>query len=359
MFSGGLFPVARPPDNPGAATICPLELFAVLPVVASASGSDASFRGHVIMAERDLFGFGGKPSVAVLANKRSGLGGRGGQAVNAIVTAISAHGVYPRIFMAGSGHLAEAVAACKAHDPDVVVVIGGDGTILAAAEAFMGTHTALAIIPQGTVNQLARDLLIPLDATLAIAALATGTQRAIDVGCVNDRAFLCTSVIGPLAKLQRYREEARGRVLATILSFLRTGLKAMTLRPATLAIRDDRSAWTEETRGVIVSVNPLAEMVSRVPFRETLDSGLLAVYAARERGYLTLFKLAAAIFAGRARIDPDIAFRETPVLTIDARREWLTILNDGEIRRLRTPLHFAVKPGALRVVVPQPPAAAP
>lgn len=306
------------------------------------------------MAETGIFGIDGTPSVAVLANSRSGFGGRGSRAVEAIVASITARGVYPRIFMAGGGRLAEAIAACKDQAPDIVVVLGGDGTILAVAEAFCDTKTALAIVPQGTVNQLARDLLIPLDPVLAVAALVDGERRAIDVGMVNGKLFLCTSVIGPLAKLQRYREEARGRMGATMLSFLRTGMKAMTLRPAALAIRDDRSAWTEETRGVIVSVNPLAEIVSRVPFREKLDAGLLAVYAARERGYLTLFKLAASIFGGRARNDPDIAYRETPVLTIDARRQWLTILNDGEIRRVKTPLRFAVKPGALAVIVPRP-----
>lgn len=311
------------------------------------------------MAETGIFGIGGTPTVAVLANRRSGFGGQGSRAVEAIVAAISAHGVYPRIFMAGGGRLAEAIAACKEQEPDIVVVLGGDGTILAVAEAFCDTKTALAIVPQGTVNQLARDLLIPLDPALAIAALVDGERRAIDVGEVNGKLFLCTSVIGPLAKLQRYREEARGRLGATMVSFLRTGMKAMTLRPAKLAIRDDRSAWTEETRGVIVSVNPLAEIVSRVPFRDKLDAGLLAVYAARERGYLTLFKLATAIFAGRARNDPDIAYCETPVLTIDTSREWLTILNDGEIRRVRTPLRFGVKPAALKVIVPKPAETAP
>ncbi|MGU9982325.1 diacylglycerol/lipid kinase family protein [Phreatobacter sp. HK31-P] len=307
------------------------------------------------MADKGIFGFGSTPSVAVLANRSSGLGGNGGQPVDAIVAAISAFGIYPHIYMARGGRLQEAIAACQAQTPDVVVVLGGDGTILAAAEAFAGTATALAIVPQGTVNQLARDLLIPLEPARAIAALASGDQRSIDVGMVNDHAFLCTSVIGPLAKLQRYREEARGRMGATVLSFLRTGMKAMTLRPAKLAIRDGRSAWTEETRGVIVSVNPLAEIVSRVPFRERLDAGLLAVYAARERGYLTLFRLAASIFAGRARHDADIGYCETPVLAIDTQREWLTILNDGEIRRVKTPLRFEVRPGALKVIVPRPP----
>jgi diacylglycerol kinase family enzyme len=306
------------------------------------------------MAPQGIFGFDRPPSVAILANGGSGLGGKGSTAVNAVASVVAGYGIYPRIFMAKGRRLKDAITACKASTPDLVVVMGGDGTILAAAEAFIGTGTAIAVVPQGTVNQLARDLLIPLDPAAAIAALAVGRLAAIDVGTVNGHAFLCTSVIGPLAKLQRYREEARGRLGATLVSFLKTGMKAMTLRPARLVIRDGPNSWTEETRGVIVSVNPLAEIVSRIPFRNRLDGGTLAVYAARERGFFTLFRLAASIFAGRARNDAAIGYHEAPSLTVDAQREWLTILNDGEIRRVRTPLTLAVKPGALRVVVPSP-----
>ena len=129
------------------------------------------------MAEDGIFGFDGTPSVAILANRSSGLNGRGA-AVDAIVSTLSRFGVYPRIFMARGGKLAEAIAACKAQAPDVVVVTGGDGTILAVAEAFLGTPTIIAVVPQGTVNQLARDLLIPLLPDAAIEALVSGEVRA-------------------------------------------------------------------------------------------------------------------------------------------------------------------------------------
>ena len=302
--------------------------------------------------EERIFGLPPGLKAAVLANASSGLRRRTAEAVDTAAEALARHGIYPRVFLARRGRLGEALTACRLEEPDLLIVIGGDGTILSAAEAFLGSRTVLAIVPGGTVNQLARDLGLSLDPVAAVDQLAAGMVRRIDVGTVNGRAFLCTAVVGPLAKLQRYREEARGRFWATLGAFFVTGLKAVTLRPATLKIHHGAEAWIEETRGVIVSVNPLAETVSRVPLRERLDGSMLAIYAARERGYFSLFRMAAAILAGRARTHPHVGYHEADELQIDARRRTLIVLNDGEARRLATPLRLAVQPGALSVVAP-------
>lgn len=291
-------------------------------------------------------------SVAILANRSSGLTSRTGQAVDVAVSTLAAHGLYPRVFMAKHGRLGEALAACRRDDPDLVVVIGGDGTILAAAEAFLETGTPLAIVPLGTVNQLARDLAIPLDPELAMAALAGGTLQSIDVGRVNGRAFLCTCVVGPLARLQRYREQARGRLPATLLAIATTLMKAFSLRPMRLVLGDGARTWREDSRGVIVSVNPFLTQPSRIPKRGRLDGGRLAVYAARDNGRLTLMKMAAAILAGRAGDNAGIVYHEAPAITIAARRRRVTVLNDGEVRLLATPLRFDLRPRALRLLVP-------
>ncbi|WP_170182113.1 diacylglycerol/lipid kinase family protein [Phreatobacter stygius] len=311
------------------------------------------------MADNLVFGMTGDASVAILANRSSGLTARTAEAVDVAVSMLAGHGFYPRLFMARRGGLEEALAACRAHEPDLVFVIGGDGTILAAAEAFLGTDTRLAIVPLGTVNQLARDLDIPLDPALAVASFVGGSIRAIDVGMVNGRAFLCTSVVGPLAKLQRYREQARGRLPATLLAIVTTILKAFRLRPMRLVLGDGARTWREDSRGVIVSVNPFLRQPSRIPRRASLDGGRLAIYAARDNGRLTLMKMAAAILAGRAEDNANIVYHEAPAIRIGARRRRITVLNDGEIRLLPMPLQFKLMPGALRVLAPGQSVAAP
>ena len=94
---------------------------------------------------------------------------------------------------AGSAAMArDAVAA----GVDVLVVLGGDGLAHTAVQACAGSPTALAVIPAGTGNDLARALAAPADplaATLLTAdALRTGHTRAIDLGRVSGGSWFAT-----------------------------------------------------------------------------------------------------------------------------------------------------------------------
>lgn len=69
---------------------------------------------------------------------------------------------------------------------DVVVAVGGDGTVRAVAEVLAGTEVALGIVPQGTGNLLARNLGVPLDdVTAALERVQDGEPRSIDIGWVE------------------------------------------------------------------------------------------------------------------------------------------------------------------------------
>ncbi|MCT9819828.1 diacylglycerol kinase family protein [Microbacterium sp. W1N] len=66
---------------------------------------------------------------------------------------------------------------------DAVLVAGGDGTVRAVSEAMSGSGVPLTIVPSGTGNLLARNLLLPLtDADAMIATAFDGDKRPIDVG---------------------------------------------------------------------------------------------------------------------------------------------------------------------------------
>lgn len=91
----------------------------------------------------------------------------------------------------GRGMATDAVeAGC-----DIVIAVGGDGTVRAVAEALAATEVALGIVPQGTGNLLARNLGVPLDSIgSALERVRDATPQHIDMGWVDfdgqSRAFM-------------------------------------------------------------------------------------------------------------------------------------------------------------------------
>jgi len=79
---------------------------------------------------------------------------------------------------------------------DIIVGIGGDGTIHQIASVLVGTDVPLGIVPTGSGNGLARSLGIPLLINKALKLITTGEVHEIDVGSVNGRHFFSTSGFG-------------------------------------------------------------------------------------------------------------------------------------------------------------------
>ena len=88
------------------------------------------------------------------------------------------------------------------------MVGGGDGSVRTVASVLAGTDVPLGILPLGTFNHFARDLGLPLDPSQAVAVLAFGALRSVDLGSMNGEIFLNNSSIGlyPFLVLERERQ---------------------------------------------------------------------------------------------------------------------------------------------------------
>lgn len=98
------------------------------------------------------------------------------------------------------GHATRLAAAAAVEGTDVVVVLGGDGTLNEAANGLAGTTTALAAVPGGSTNVFARTLGLPddpIEATgVLLDALASNSIKRVGLGSVNGRYFLFHVGIG-------------------------------------------------------------------------------------------------------------------------------------------------------------------
>ncbi len=98
------------------------------------------------------------------------------------------------------GHATRLAQGATAAGVDVVVVLGGDGTLNVAANGLAGTGCALAPLPGGSTNVFARTIGLPNDPIEAtgvlLDALARGSIRRVGLGSVNGRYFLFHTGVG-------------------------------------------------------------------------------------------------------------------------------------------------------------------
>lgn len=92
----------------------------------------------------------------------------------------------------GCGQSRAAVAA----GVELLFVCGGDGTVMAALDALVGTNVALCVLPSGTGNLLARNLGLPDDVAAGVRLATEGGRRCIDVGIADGRRFAVMAGIG-------------------------------------------------------------------------------------------------------------------------------------------------------------------
>jgi diacylglycerol kinase family enzyme len=156
------------------------------------------------------------------------------------------------------GHAARLAQGAAADGLDVVVVLGGDGTLNEAANGLAGSATALAVLPGGSTNVFARTIGTanhPIEATnQLLSALAAGSVERIGLGQANTRYFLFHAGIGfdaavvarveTMASLKRYAGPAVF-VMATLLTWAKGYDRSRPVFSVTaddLAIADGRFA---------------------------------------------------------------------------------------------------------------------
>ena len=136
-----------------------------------------------------------------------------------------------------AGHASEIAAKAKDDGVDVVVAIGGDGTVNEVARAIVHSSTALGIIPCGSGNGLARHLLLPLNVRKAIEVINRCEIRQLDYGIINDYPFFCTCGMGFDAFVSmKFAEAGKRGPITYVENVLREGLK---YKPETYIIEDD------------------------------------------------------------------------------------------------------------------------
>ena len=139
-----------------------------------------------------------------------------------------------------AGHATQIAATAVNEGADIVVAIGGDGTINEVARSLIHTSTALGIIPCGSGNGLARHLRIPMDPKAAIDIINHGKRLKMDYGKINNIPFFCTCGVGFDAFVSLKFADSGKRGLLTYLE--NTLHESLTYQPETYEIENEEGS---------------------------------------------------------------------------------------------------------------------
>ncbi|HEX2544260.1 MAG TPA: diacylglycerol kinase family protein [Ramlibacter sp.] len=252
----------------------------------------------------------------------------------------------------------DAARLAKAHG-GVLVAVGGDGTINAAAQAALTEDCPLGVIAQGTFNLFARQLGLPLDAGQAAQAILQAQPEPVQVGLVNERVFLVNASVGLYPKLLADRETVKQKLGRRRWIAMLAALKSML--EWRLQLRLDGEVDGELTKlrtsSIFVCNNQL--QVERVGIEEKvvaqLANGRMVCLLVRASDWWAKLRLLGAALLGRLGQVHEIdafSLRTLSVTTRNARQ--VKVATDGEVQWMQLPLRFTVAPRPLKVMLPPP-----
>lgn len=136
-----------------------------------------------------------------------------------------------------AGHASELAVSARDEGIDIVVAVGGDGTVNEVARSIVHSDTALGIIPCGSGNGLARHLMLPMNLKKAIQIINRCEIHDLDYGVINGYPFFCTCGMGFDAFVSmKFAEAGKRGPITYVENVLREGLK---YKPETYEIEDE------------------------------------------------------------------------------------------------------------------------
>ena len=288
------------------------------------------------------------PRLLVLVNPSAG-GGRVRGLLPELERELKGHGLDYRLVMTtslehGCQEAREAAAA-----GEVPVVMSGDGLIGQIGGTLAGQDIPIGVIPGGRGNDFARVVGIPTEIAGAVELLAAGATRAVDVGEVNGRRFLCIASCGLDSDANRIANEAR--LIKGNLVYAYAALRALAAwKPATFTLILDGeerrftgysvAAANSKAFGGGMFVAPDAE----------LDDGLLDVVYVKDVSKLRCLINLPKVFKGTHIENDEVEVARAREVEVRADRPFAIYADGDHLADL--PATVRVLPRALNVIAP-------
>ncbi len=250
-----------------------------------------------------------------------------------------------------AGHAYELAELAVKEHYDLVIAVGGDGTVNEVAKALIYTDTALAIIPKGSGNGLARALEIPMAVKKAVEIIRTGKLLTIDCCQANEMPFFCTCGMGFDAEVSKAFAEAPFRGL---LSYAKTAVEQyINYKPNYYDVEIEGGEKLEQVEAFVIAAanaNQYGNNAYIAP-KASLTDGLMDLVVLKPFKKLELPQITMQLFNKGLSENANSSNYQCTKATIKRAKEGVVHL-DGEPIQMSSEIKIELKAQAIKVLVP-------
>lgn len=268
-----------------------------------------------------------KKRITFIINPISGTKGKGTIVRNIAEVLDRQYFDYKILYSEHAGHAEQLSRQEAKNGTDIVVAVGGDGTVNEVASGLIGSETALGIIPCGSGNGLARHLHIPMSGKRAVGIINQHTIEKLDYGTVCGEPFFCTCGMGFDAYVSYKFTEAKKR---GVLTYLEQALAEwLRYEPETYIVEDETGSQTY--KAFLITCANASEYGNNayIAPQASMNDGLMDVTIVEPFSAFEAPQLALQLFSKTLRTGSRIRMFQTRKLSIH-RQEPGVIHRDGD-----------------------------
>jgi diacylglycerol kinase (ATP) len=282
-----------------------------------------------------------------------------GACVDVARSVLSAHNFEPDVRVTSGPEDAYRFSSeAAAANVDLVIAWGGDGTINGAACGVAGTGIPLAIIPGGSGNGLARDLVIPFNPTAALTVAARGATRTIDGGELHGSLFFNVAGVGFDARIaDRLAQPGARRGLIGYI-FATVG-EMRGYEPGRYSIDE---VYDVDGRSLVADITDRPALFiavansrqygngAQIAPRALLDDGMMEIVVVEPQSGFSIMRQVPAFFRGTLKEGPGLVMRSAAAMEISCAHP-IHFHVDGEPRKGPNRIALRTRRGILSIKV--------
>jgi YegS/Rv2252/BmrU family lipid kinase len=277
-------------------------------------------------------------------------GGKALHALPAVQATLDDLGATHRTVVTRSIEHAAEEAGRAAAAGETTIAMGGDGLLRPLAGVLKNSPAAIALVPSGRGNDLARVLGIPTDPAAAARVAVEGEERLLDVAHVDGTPYLGIASFGFDSDANRIANHAR--LIRGNAVYLYAALRALAAwKPARFSVTVDGEAHEVNGYSVAVGNSKAYGGGMFVLPQAELDDGRLDVMMSKEASKLTFLRELPKVFKGAHVDSPNVLFLRGERIEVASDRPFVIYADGDPIGA--TPATITVEPRCLRVIVPR------